>query len=946
MADEPTSGGPFGRDDPTEPTSYLPAEPSWIGREISRYRILEKLGDGGMGVVFRATDTSLGRAIAIKVMPAVTVGHSEAKRRFIQEAKTASALNHPNIVTIYEIGTNGEVDYIAMEYVAGKTLLEMIYAQRLTLAETLRYAVQIADALAAAHVAGIVHRDLKPANVMITEKGLVKILDFGLAKLSPQFGGPEFTRTIETGPLTMEGTVVGTAAYMSPEQAEGKPVDWRSDIFSFGAILYEMVTMRRAFRGETALSTLAAVLGKEPDTIEQLAPGVPEELSRIIRQCLAKDPEQRIQRPEELKAALEELQLKSMTGQLPAVRPRPPKRLPWRKALAAAAIIAAAMTGGWFWFHQRWLKPGGPPILKRVTSFAGLSEYPAVSPDGRFIAYSSDRFGEGNLDIWVQQAASGEGTLQLTHDDADEYEPEFSPDSTRIVYRSDKDGGGIYLVPALGGEPRLVAREGRRPYFSPDGQSIAYWTGFVGPTFYPGTSKSYVVPLTGGAPREVGAEFAVTRHPIWMPDGRRLLLLARADGRETVDWWVAPVDGGKAVRTGVLARLRASNLLPPNLEYAILPESFVPGTNLVLFSATLGDTTNVWEIPLNLDTGEVEGEPRQLTFGTGLEVQASAAASSGGEPPIVFSALTLDADVWSVPADTNLGTVTGKLEQITSGLSFDGWPSITPDGTRLVFASNETKTGVVVVKDLKTGKETVLTSRMTGELQPKISRDGKMVAYSLAKERAAYVISAAGGVAEKICDACLLPTDWSHSGDHMLFESGNDPLPFALVNMRSKKRIDYIHSVKEPERVMNSIHFSPDDRWVSFHVRTGPLSRQIFVAEVRGEDGETPAPEESWIPITDGKTLDREAAWSPNGNLLYFLSDRDGFRCIWAQRLQPRTKRPVDDAFPVMHFHHARRSLRAMGNNVGAIGLSVAKDKLVFALGDVTGNIWMRESGR
>jgi Tol biopolymer transport system component len=940
MPNEPTNDGPTGRDDPTEPTNYTPPESVWIGREISRYRIVEKLGVGGMGVVFRATDTSLGRSIAIKLMPAVTVDHPDAKRRFVQEAKAASALNHPNIVTIYEIGTNGEVDYIAMEFVAGRTLLDRIYSGGLRMSETLRYAVQIADALAAAHAAGIIHRDLKPSNIMVTDKGLVKILDFGLAKLSRQRGGSDLTGTMQTGPLTTEGTVVGTAAYMSPEQAEGKPVDARSDIFSFGAILYEMITARRAFRGETALSTLAAVLGKEPQEIEEIAPGVPDELAQLIRRCLLKEPERRVQTMEEVRPILEELQLRSMTGQLPALQPRTRPALPWYWALAGALCLAGAVAGGWFWHKRTAPGPAGHGVLQRLTALAGLSAYPAISRDGRLIAYASDRSGQGNLDIWVQQAASGEGTVQLTHDDADEYEPAFSPDGTRIVYRSDKNGGGLYVIPALGGEPRLVAKEGRRPRFSPDGQRIAYWTGFIGPSFYSGTSKTWVAPMAGGPAREVGAEFAVTRHPIWMPDGQRLLLLGRMGTRESLDWWVVPLNGGVPVRTGAFAQFRAQKLLPALREYAIVPEALTPGGNEVLFSATSGDTTNVWQIPLNLSTGEVEGKPTQLTFGTGMEIQPSAAAATNGQVPVVFSALTLNVDVFSVAADANHGTVSNEMQPLTSGLALDAWPSITPDGTRLAFSSRQEKNGVVVALDLSTEKQTVLTSRLTGELQPRISADGSSVAYTDTVTRTGYIVSASGGVPEKICDSCILPTDWMHDGSHVIFESGDEARPFVLIDVASKRRIEYVRSLKHPDWIMNSARFSPDDRWVSFHQRTGPLSRQMFVARVQGE---SPAPEESWIPITDGKGLDREMVWSPDGNLLYFLSDREGFRCIWAQRLDPATKHPRGAPFPVMHFHHARKSLAGIGNNVGAIGLSVAKGRLVFALGEVTGNIWLRD---
>jgi serine/threonine-protein kinase len=272
-----------------------------IGQTIAHYQVVEKLGEGGMGVVYKARDTHLDRFVAIKLLPPEKVADPERKRRFVQEAKAASALNHPNIITIYDIAAEGGREFIAMEYVSGKTLAQMVAGQPLPASEAVKYAVQAADALAAAHAAGIVHRDLKPANIMVTEEGWVKVLDFGLAKLT-EAGGPESTVT-----LTAEGAIVGTVAYMSPEQAEGKRLDARTDIFSFGAVLYEMVSGRRAFGGETAVSALAAVLRGEPPPLRE----APTELASIVHRCLRKDPRERYQGARELKAALEELRLEA-----------------------------------------------------------------------------------------------------------------------------------------------------------------------------------------------------------------------------------------------------------------------------------------------------------------------------------------------------------------------------------------------------------------------------------------------------------------------------------------------------------------------------------------------------------------------------------------------------------------------------------------------------------
>src|SRR5215472_14540629 len=282
-----------------------------IGQALGHYRIEAKLGEGGMGVVYRAFDTHLDRPVAIKILRADATTSLERKRRFLQEAKAASALNHPNIIHIYDINSSDGTDFIAMEFVAGKPLDQLIGKTGLPLRDTLKYSIQVADALACAHTAGIIHRDLKPANIMVAEDGRVKLLDFGLAKLTEKTTDSEAateTVTALQSPQTEEGTILGTVAYMSPEQAEGKKIDARSDIFSFGSVLYEMVTGRRPFEGTSKISTLSAILHQEPQPLGELAPNLPVELEKIISRCLRKDRERRAQHVGDIKLALEELQ--------------------------------------------------------------------------------------------------------------------------------------------------------------------------------------------------------------------------------------------------------------------------------------------------------------------------------------------------------------------------------------------------------------------------------------------------------------------------------------------------------------------------------------------------------------------------------------------------------------------------------------------------------------
>jgi hypothetical protein len=332
-----------------------------VGRTFLQYRFLEKLGAGGMGEVFKAQDTRLNRFVAIKVLSGPNAANPERRRRFIQEAQAASALNHPNIITIHDIIADGDTQFMVMEFVAGKTLVDLIPKGGLRVPQALKYATQMTDALTVAHAAGVIHRDLKPANVMATESGLVKILDFGLAKLTdPDVLSKldDATQTIGDAPLTVEGAIIGTVSYMSPEQAQGKKVDKRSDIFSLGAVLYEMVTGVRAFEGDNTVSTLSAILRDEVKPFAEVAPDVPPQIERLIARCLLKNRDDRWQSMQEVRKALAALRRESDSGQL--YKPQIPAGAGRRRASMATAGIAAGMValaaggvGARWWIRHR-----------------------------------------------------------------------------------------------------------------------------------------------------------------------------------------------------------------------------------------------------------------------------------------------------------------------------------------------------------------------------------------------------------------------------------------------------------------------------------------------------------------------------------------------------------------------------------------------------------------
>ena len=427
-----------------------------IGQTLGHYRIEAKLGEGGMGVVYKARDTHLDRAVAIKVLPQDRVADAERKRRFVQEAKSASALNHPYILHIYDIDVAERVDYIAMEYVEGRTLDELIRSKGLKLNDALKYAMQTADALAAAHAAGIIHRDVKPSNVMVTDTGVVKVLDFGLAKLSDlmEDDASETTRTMRA--RTEEGTILGTIAYMSPEQAEGRKLDSRSDIFSFGSVLYEMITGRRAFQGETRLSTLSAIVHKEPSPLPE---ATPPEIGKIILRCLRKDPARRYQTMADLKVALEDLHEETRSGRQASARAAP--RLSW--AIWPALIVVAALLGLIAWRTGRTPLNTEPLRATALTTFAGLEYYPSFSPDGNQIVFAWDGPTRDNQDLYLQMIGSG-SPLRLTTDPLSDYNPVWSPDGKWIAFlRSEPPAPTgrrrreLRLIHPLGGSERKLA---------------------------------------------------------------------------------------------------------------------------------------------------------------------------------------------------------------------------------------------------------------------------------------------------------------------------------------------------------------------------------------------------------------------------------------------------------------------------------------------------------
>jgi serine/threonine protein kinase len=900
-----------------------------IGQTISHYSITEKLGEGGMGIVYKATDTKLDRPVALKFLAPHLLRDEEGRKRFQREAKAAASLDHPNICTVHEIDEFEGRTFIVMAFLEGRPLSELIQEGPLKLPEALSIAIQMAEGLEAAHAKGITHRDIKPDNVMLMSgsRGLVKLMDFGLAQLA---GSSKFTR---------EGTTLGTVNYMSPEQAEGAPAGHATDIWSLGVVLYEMVAGQRPFRGDFDQAIVYSIMNEPPEPLTAVRTGVPKELERIVNKCLAKKAEERYRHADELLGDLQAVrkELEPQASRVSA-QPAPAKRSSPAILGAVAAVVLAALGLGWWFGRSGDSTTQAPPQYKlsQITRDTGYTAQPALSPDGKLLAYSSDRGAEGQFDIWVQQFSGGQ-PIPLASDPADDYDPSFSPDGGHVVFVSDRDGGGIYVVPALGGGARRIADRGELPRFSPDGKWISF-SRSESDRESRNFKKIYRVPSTGGRAIAVETGLPLVGSPVWSPDGTRLLFMGSEDpwgigAVPSFDWWIVPSAGGEAAGLNARAAFERAgiNLILARWR-APVPRAWLAEGDRVLFSTVAeGSASNLWEARLSVAEKRLLGEPRRLTSGTG---ESAPSASRDGR--IAFVSSQNDWNIWSLPLDADKAEVTGEPERVISGLAFDAFPSISGDGRKLVFTSNRSGNQDVWLRDLETGETTQLTVGEGSERRGEITQDGARVAFARTNEgkRDIYVLDLRRGVEQLVIEGMGHYMDWTPDERRLLFYTP-PPLRWKTVDIETGELQDV--SPEHPQYAAHSLRYSPDGQWLAFSLLVDPgRLRSLFIA--RAEDGK-PVDHKQWIQVTDG-FWDYHSWWSPDGNTLYFLSQRDGFPCIWAQALDSATKRPTGTARAVKHFHGQLRITEA---GAAQFGYAVTADRLYLPLLETRGNIWLAE---
>lgn len=906
----------------------LTGKSEMVGKTLLHYKIIEKIGEGGMGVVYRAFDTHLDRQVAIKVLPPDKIKDSESKQRFVQEAKSASALCHPNIVVVHDIASDQGLDFIVMEIVEGQSLNQLIKRKGLKLPEALKYAVQIADGLSKAHTANIIHRDLKPTNIMVTNEGLVKILDFGLAKLMQKEINVEPSQTMTLGedeqPKTEEGSIVGTAAYMSPEQAEGKKVDARSDIFSFGTVLYEMLTGQKAFAHESRIKSLNAVISEDPEPVSTLNEEIPQEAERLLNRCLRKDPQRRWQTMSDLKVALQDLKEDSESGRLQAILPQKTrkKRIMFWTSLAALTIAAATVL-----FLLFRVKPKSPFEFETIplTFDSGLTGTPTVSADGSLMAYTSDREGSRTLDIWVQQVSGGE-PLRRTDYPADDWFPSLSPDGSKIVFRSERDGGGVYIIDTLGGKERKLVDGGYWPRFSPDGTLISYIT--IAASTESELNKMFLISSKGGQPSPLCPEFSIHfcrqgATPVWSPDGQYLIFCGQhLDDPSSTDWWVAPAAGGEPVKTHALENLALTSIVQWPTAWIADFVVFISGTTL--------EGINIFRAPIESRNWTIQGPAEPLTTGPGMKLFVSVA----NDNHFFFTDMRIYFDVWGISAKPDEGIFLSDPQKLTSDRMQKFDPSITHDGTNIAysaFGGVQTAKYELRMRNLTTGQEsTIPTQANTFSFIPRFNPDGSLITYRdfISNHWGSFVFPIGSGSRSEICDSCFI-LDFYPDKDSALVQVDSNKLE--KMNLRDKE-MSTILAIE-----MGSItdaSLCPDGQWISYLTMEPDGRAAIWIAPLK----ESPVPsDKKTLIIEDNHYLSRPD-WSLNGSYLYFLAQKKDHFSIFAQKLNPLTKEPLGEAQEVYFSPDTKFHLNfPLGN--GTIG--VAADKIIFHVCEMAGNIFL-----
>ena len=902
------------------------------GKRLGVYQMENIVAEGGMGIVYRALDTRANTPVAVKVLPHELSLDSPWRRRFSREVRATAAIRHPNVVRILDHGEDSGSLYLVMELIEGQSLRAALAKGALPLEKVLDYGIQIAAALEAAHAAGVIHHDLKPGNIMVTPEEQLKVVDFGLSRFQDD-SGPDSSRSR----LSQVGTPAGTIDYLSPEQAGGRPVDTRSDLFAMGSVLYEMLSGRRAFHRATNLETAAAILRDRP---ERLPESVPAPVERLVEKCLAKDAGKRVQSAGELREKLEGLCEKLRQGKLKPQRFRRTRRIAvW--ALPAAALAVALLVFGMSGNRT----PVNPALrFQRLTDDPHVTTEPALSLDGRWLAYASDRAEDGNVDIWIQGTGQA-NARRLTNHPAVDHEPTLSPDGSLLAFRSEREPAGIYLMavedtgktpaarpPALqgagatGGHERLVAAGGRRPQFSPDGKWIAYWSGpeVNGDASAILNSAIFVIPSAGGTPRRLAENFGEARYPVWSPDSGSVLFSGHREiNSDDSELWTAPLDGG-ALRLKARWKYGAWNSMTPATPFAWPRKDL-----LFLRWVALGTNphaTHIWRMRFPNRPESEAPVPEQVTSGLGPYTWCTADRSGR----IIVAGGPRRSAIWSLPIVADTADLRGGMSPLALEGERESLSSMTADGKQMLFESQDPR-GLErwILRNLDSGQETVLESgSLTGPML--IAPGGKWLSAMKHAFLSQRQMLPPGLQIREFKNQQIM---WDLSRDGSLCLSAGYSRHRSVELDRSLTN-DSVVLLEHPDFNLYLAYFSADGRWIVVTAENGHEPPRLFAVPFRPP---YPIPVSSWVDLGEGSF----GRWAPSGSRIYFLRDHQGARCIFTRALDPVTKRPVGDATAVLHLHSAWRSPLQL--DPGYFRLVVAPGRLVFPLGEGQSNLWLAE---
>lgn len=700
-----------------------------IGETISHYKILEKLGGGGMGVVYKAEDTNLNRNVALKFLPPELTSDPEAKKRFIHEAQAASSLEHPNICDIHDIAEDDGQLFIVMSCYDGGSLKDRIAKGVLKIEEAIEITMQVCQGLQKAHENGIIHRDIKPANIMLTKDGLAKIVDFGLAKLTGK------------SKLTKSGSTVGTAAYMSPEQARSEAVDARTDIWSLGVLLYEMITAHLPFRGDHEAALMYSIVHEEPQPIEKFRQDVPMELVHIIRRALEKEAENRYQNLSEL--IIELRRLKRDTSRISTgmyvVSSKTKLSAKTIVLISATAILFLAVLYG---VYKILLRPSGPfqATFTKQTDFAGAEGVPDISPDGKFILYSRDVERTNSVDLFLQRTGGG-NPINLTKDSNGwNYMGAFSPDGQWITFHSDRQGKcGLYVMGATGESLRRLADFGYSPSWSYDGKEIVVSTVYdmePATKYNPSNGELWAIQVSTGEKRLITKE-GDAQLPSCSPHGYRIA------------YWGKPTESGR--RGIVTIPYGGGEVMPVTTDSSInWNPAWSPDGEYLYFLSNRGGNLNVWRVAIDEKSGEVLGEPEAVTTPSAAVEDLRFSRNSNIfiyiNKETRYETYRLDFD----PATERINGMPVPVIQGTKKLQYIG-PS--PDGEWLAYAQMEPQEDLFVIRKDGSGMRQLTNDRFN-DRGPAWSPDGKRIAFfsNRSGKNEIWMVNEDGGGLQQITD--------------------------------------------------------------------------------------------------------------------------------------------------------------------------------------------------